>query len=214
MPLWGRMWWMMPPMNRYRDNKEVSSSVWSLVNTWVRNPAGRRQPIHGDSPLPACITSLTRMWAGWSHGMRDSGPLWWLGGLLPPAGKKGCQETRLTEARAESPTEGPPWGRCVPRWGHAASTSLLPEERQGEQRLHSPPPTDLPPPAPRWRPSRTSENRAPSAWSTSWTRNRVEQKEQSGGGGEEAQGHMTRDSSFEGVLPGSAVNGIPVCNMS
>ena len=51
---------MMPPMNRYRDNKEVSSSVWSLVSVWVRNPAGHRRPIHGDSLLPACIASLTR----------------------------------------------------------------------------------------------------------------------------------------------------------
>lgn len=51
---------MMSPVNRYRDNKEVSSSVWSLVSVRVRNPAGHRWPIHGDSPLPACIASLKR----------------------------------------------------------------------------------------------------------------------------------------------------------
>ena len=50
----------MSPINRYRGNKKVSLSVWSLESVCVRNPAGHRRPIHGERPLPARLASLTR----------------------------------------------------------------------------------------------------------------------------------------------------------
>ena len=194
---------MMSPINRYRGNKKVSLSVWSLESVCVRNPAGHRRPIHGDRPLPPRLASLTRdvgrlkPWDAEIQGHCDG----WAA-CYPLQARRGTKRPGLRKPEQRVLQTGHHEGAVSLGGDMQPAQASSWEECQGEQRLHCPPPTDLPPrllpdgPTGRLRTGHPRRGPPPGPGS------RVEQKKQTGGGWGEAQCHVTRDSSSEGGSAG------------